>query len=308
MTAVYVICFLLLAVGVVFIFGMTPDSVTNNVMRIFDKKETLKEKALIAQGKKKSKKLSLVITRIKDALTATGKGAKFSLALTASLVLMAVGCVIAFMIGNPFLIPVLALALAMIPFGFVRKTVASYNAQVKSELETALSIITTSYVRSDNIIESVRENIRYIKPPVREIFQSFVDECGYVSSDVKRAIKNLREKVNDTVFTEWCDILLACQDDRTLKDTLMPTVAKLTDIRIVNSEIKSTLADARREYIIMVGLVCANIPILYFLNKDWYAALMFTTLGKFVLAICGVAILVTGIFMTRFTRPVEYKK
>lgn len=308
MTAVYVICFLLIAVGVVFVFGMTPDSVTNDVMRMFEKKETLKEKALIAQGKKKSKKLSLVITRIKDALTATGKGAKFSLALTASLVLMAVGCVIAFMIGNPFLIPVLALALAMIPFGFVRRTVASYNAQVKSELETALSIITTSYVRSDNIIESVRENIRYIKPPVREIFQSFVDECGYVSSDVKRAIKNLREKVNDTVFTEWCDILLACQDDRTLKDTLMPTVAKLTDIRIVNSEIKSTLADARREYIIMVGLVCANIPILYFLNKDWYAALMFTTLGKLVLAICGVAILVTGIFMTRFTRPVEYKK
>lgn len=308
MTAVYVICFLLIAVGVVFVFGMTPDSVTNDVMRMFEKKETLKEKALIAQGKKKSKKLSLVITRIKDAMISTGKGAKFSLALTASLVLMAVGCVIAFMIGNPFLIPVLALALAMIPFGFVRRTVASYNAQVKSELETALSIITTSYVRSDNIIESVRENIRYIKPPVREIFQSFVDECGYVLSDVKRAIKNLREKVNDTVFTEWCDILLACQDDRTLKDTLMPTVAKLTDIRIVNSEIKSTLADARREYIIMVGLVCVNIPILYFLNKDWYAALMFTTLGKLVLAICGVAILVTGIFMTRFTRPVEYKK
>lgn len=308
MTAVYVICFLLIAVGVVFVFGMTPDSVTNDVMRIFENKETLKEKALMAQGKKKARKLSLVITRIKDALTATGKGAKFSLALTASLVLMAVGCVIAFTIGNPFLIPVLAIALAMIPFGFVRKTVASYNAQVKSELETALSIITTSYVRSDNIIESVRENIRYIKPPVREIFQSFVDECGYVSSDVKRAIKNLREKVNDTVFTEWCDILLACQDDRTLKDTLMPTVAKLTDIRIGNSEIKSTLADARREYIIMVGLVCANIPILYFLNKDWYAALMFTTLGKLVLAICGVAILVTGIFMTRFTRPVEYRK
>ncbi|MBR0236095.1 MAG: hypothetical protein IJQ37_06530 [Clostridia bacterium] len=308
MTAVYVICFLAIAVGVVFVFGMTPDSVTNDVMRIFEKKETLKEKALIAQGKKRSRKLTTELNRIRDALESTGKGGKFSLALTASLVLMAVGCVIAFTIGNPFLIPVLAIALAMIPFGFIRKTVASYNVQVKGELETALSIITTSYVRSDNIIESVNENLKYIKPPVREIFQSFVDECGYVSSDVKRAIKNLREKVNDTVFTEWCDILLACQDDRTLKDTLMPTVAKLTDVRIVNNEIKSTLADAKREYLIMVALVCANIPILYFLNKDWYAALMYTTLGKLVLAICSVAIFVTGIFMTRFTKPVEYRK
>ena len=190
----------------------------------------------------------------------------------------------------------------------MRRTVALYNAQVKGELETALSVITTSYVRSDNIIDSVSENIKYIKPPVREIFQSFVDECGYVLSDTKKAIKNLKEKVSDTVFAEWCDILLACQDDRTLKDTLMPTVAKLTDVRIVNNEIKSTLSDAKREYIIMVGLVCLNIPLLYFLNKDWYAALMFTTPGKIVLAVCGVAILITGMLMLRFTKPVEYKK
>ena len=185
---------------------------------------------------------------------------------------------------------------------------ALYSTQVKNELETALSIITTSYVRSDSIIDSVNENLKYIKPPVREIFQSFSDECGYVSSDIKKAIANLKYKVNDTVFSEWCDILLACQDDRTLKDTLMPTVAKLTDIRIVNNELKSTLSDAKREYLLMVALVCVNIPLLYFLNKDWYAALMYTTIGKFVLAVCGIAIIVTGIFMARFTRPVEYRK
>lgn len=308
MTAVYVICFLAIAVGVVFVFGMTPDSITNDVIRIFEKEETLREKALKAQGKKRSRKLTAKISRVRDSLVSSGKSGQFSLACTAALALMAVGCVAAFVIGNPFLIPVLAVAFAMLPFGFVRKTVSSYNAQVESELETALSIITTSYVRNDNIIDSVNENLKYIKPPVREIFQSFADECGYVSSDIKKAIANLKDKVNDTVFAEWCDILLACQDDRTLKDTLMPTVTKLTDIRIVNNELKSTLADAKREYLMMVALVCANIPILYFLNKDWYAVLMFTTLGKLVLAICGVAIIVTGIFMTRFTKPVEYRK
>ena len=238
MTAIYVICFFAIAVGVVFVFGMTPDSVTNDVMRIFEKEETLREKALKAQGKKRSIKLTAKLIRVRDSLVSSGKSGQFSLACTAALVLMAAGCVTAFVIGNPFLIPVLAIAFAMIPFGFIKKTVASYNTHVKNELETALSIITTSYIRNDNIIDSVNENLQYIKPPVRKIFQSFADECGYVSPDVKKAITNLKNKVNDTVFTEWCDILLACQDDRTLKDTLMPTVTKLTDIRIVNNELK----------------------------------------------------------------------
>jgi len=55
-------------------------------------------------------------------------------------------------------------------------------------------------------------------------------------------------------------------------------------------------------------MVVGNIPLLYFLNKDWYAALMFTTLGKIVLAICGLAIVITAILMFKFTKQVEYRK
>jgi hypothetical protein len=55
-------------------------------------------------------------------------------------------------------------------------------------------------------------------------------------------------------------------------------------------------------------MVVANIPLLYILNKDWYNALMLTTLGKIILAVCGMAILVTFIFMTKFTKPIEYRK
>ena len=93
MTAVYVICFFAIAVGIVFIFGMTPDSVTNDVIRIFEKEETLREKALKAQGKKRSRKLTAKISRIRDSLVSSGKSGQFSLACTAALALMAIGCV-----------------------------------------------------------------------------------------------------------------------------------------------------------------------------------------------------------------------
>lgn len=308
MTFVYLICFLLLAVGAVLLLKLTPERITGDLMRFVSPKQTLRDKVLTRKGKKKSRKITVELRRIKDALEQTGKGNQFAVACAASLLLMIVGCVIAIMIDNPFLVPVFAIAFAMIPFFYAKRTVAYYDNHVKEELETALSIITTSYVRTDDIVSAVQENIQYLKPPVKDIFAGFVAENMMISSDVKQSIRHLKEKVNNSIFAEWCETLIACQDDRTLKDTLMPIVTKLTDVRIVNNEIKGMLSSARVEYYMMAGMVVGNIPLLYFLNKDWFNALMFTTLGKLVLAICGLVIIVTAVLMLRFTKQIEYRK
>ena len=308
MTFVYLICFLLLAVGAVLLLKLTPERITGELMRLVSPKQTLRDKVLTRKGKKKSRKITVELRRIKDALEQTGKGNQFAVACAASLLLMIVGCVIAMMIDNPFLVPVFAIAFAMIPFIYAKRTVAYYDNHVKEELETALSIITTSYVRTDDIVSAVKENIQYLKPPVKDIFAGFVAENMMISSDVKQSIRHLKEKVNNSIFAEWCETLVACQDDRTLKDTLMPIVTKLTDVRIVNNEIKGMLSSARIEYYMMAGMVVGNIPLLYFLNKDWFNALMFTTLGKLVLAICGLVIIVTAVLMLRFTKQIEYRK
>lgn len=308
MTFVYLICFLLLAVGAVLLLKLTPERITGDLMRFVSPKQTLRDKVLTRKGKKKSRKITVELRRIKDALEQTGKGNQFAVACAASLLLMIVGCVIAMMIDNLFLVPVFAIAFAMIPFIYAKRTVAYYDNHVKEELETALSIITTSYVRTDDIVSAVKENIQYLKPPVKDIFAGFVAENMMISSDVKQSIRHLKEKVNNSIFAEWCETLIACQDDRTLKDILMPIVTKLTDVRIVNNEIKGMLSSARIEYYMMTGMVVGNIPLLYFLNKDWFNALMFTTLGKLVLAICGLVIIVTAVLMLRFTKQIEYRK
>lgn len=308
MTFVYLICFLLLAVGAVLLLKLTPERITGDLMRFVSPKQTLRDEVLTRKGKKKSRKITVELRRIKDALEQTGKGNQFAVACAASLLLMIVGCVIAIMIDNPFLVPVFAIAFAMIPFIYAKRTVAYYDNHVKEELETALSIITTSYVRTDDIVSAVKENIQYLKPPVKDIFAGFVAENMMISSDVKQSIRHLKEKVNNSIFAEWCEALIACQDDRTLKDTLMPIVTKLTDVRIVNNEIKGMLSSARVEYYMMTGMVVGNIPLLYFLNKDWFNALMFNTLGKLVLAICGLVIIVTAVLMLRFTKQIEYRK
>lgn len=152
MTFVYLICFLLLAVGAVLLLKLTPERITGDLMRFVSPKQTLRDKVLTRKGKKKSRKITVELRRIKDALEQTGKGNQFAVACAASLLLMIVGCVIAIMIDNPFLVPVFAIAFAMIPFIYAKRTVAYYDNHVKEELETALSIITTSYVRTDDTL------------------------------------------------------------------------------------------------------------------------------------------------------------
>ena len=311
MTALYIISFILLVVATAILLKLTPEQVGEDIENIIvplNKQQTLKAQSLTARGKKKKNKLLLSLERMRRALQETGKEKQFSAACAAALLLMVVGCITAIAIDNMFMIPVLAVAFAMLPFVHLSKIISTYEMQMQRELETALSTVTASYIRSDNLVSAVQENLSYLRPPIKGIFESFIAEATVISPDIRGAIHNLKDKVKNSIFEEWCDTLISCQNDRTLKDTLMPVVSKLTDVRLVNNSLKTMLSEARREYFMMVCMVLANIPLLYCLNKDWYDALMNTVFGKVVLAICGVVIIVTAIRMNKLTKPIEYKR
>lgn len=299
---------LLLIAAVVLLLGLTPERITDDLIRLIAPKQTLRDKTRIAHNKKKSRRIMAALAYIRAALTATGKGNQFTVVCSLSLLLLIGGSLVAVIIRNVLLVPVLGAALAMLPFLYAKGVIAAYEKHVKMEMETALSIVTTSYVRTDDVVEAVRENISYLKPPVRDMFRAFLGEATMISADIKGALSRLRDKVDNDIWQEWCDTMIACQDDRSLKDTLLPVVGKLTDVRIVNNELKTMLYEPRKEYWMMVALVVGNIPLLYVLNGDWFTTLVDSPPGKIVLAICGAAIFVTAYFMLKFTQPIEYKR
>lgn len=299
---------LLLISAIACFLDLNPERITGDIMRMVSPKLTLKEKVKTARRGKQTGSLFSKLTYVRTALANTGKASQFSLVCSGSLVLFLAGCVISLLINNLFLFPVLSVVMALIPFFYVQSALTYYDKHIKEELETSLSIISTSYIRSDDIIAAVSENIIYIKPPIREIFRGFLGETAAVSSDVKRALNNLKNKIDNEIFREWVDTLLQCQDDRTLKDTLLSVVGKLTDVRIVNSELKTMLSAAKNEYWMMILLVVMNIPLLYMLNRDWFDTLLFSFPGKLILGICGTVILITALFMKKYTKPIEYKR
>ena len=304
----YLVSFLLICIGGILILGLTPDSVTDDMMKFISPEQTMRDQVLLAQGKKKSRKLNREILHIKDALDTTGKGTQFTIACALSLLLLVVGSIAAVIIDNYFLIPVFAIAFASVPFLYIKSTITAYDKRMKEEMETALSVITISYIRTDDLIGAVNENLQNLRPPVLNVFKGFVGEATSVTSDIKTAIRNLKERIDNQIYEEWCDALIDCQDDRALMDTLLPIVSKFTEVNKINIELQTMLSEVKKEYFMMVCLVVGNLPLLYFLNKSWFDTLMFSLPGKIVLAVCGVAILITSFLLGKFTKPIEYKR
>ena len=91
----YLVGFLLICVGGILLLGLTPESVTDDLMHVISPEQTMRDQVLLAQGKKKSRKLTREILHIKEALDTTGKGTQFTIACALSILLLVVGSIAA---------------------------------------------------------------------------------------------------------------------------------------------------------------------------------------------------------------------
>ena len=51
-----------------------------------------------------------------------------------------------------------------------------------------------------------------------------------------------------------------------------------------------------------------NIPLVRFINKDWYHTLVATIPGQAVIAVCLAAVFVSFAFVVKLTQPIEYRR
>lgn len=298
-----------LIAGAFLLLRLSPMQFTDGLFSFLTRKsKSIKAEINEATRRKKTFFLRREIEEVQAILKMTGRSSRFSMVCAASLLLFAMGASAAILLQNMFLVPVLACGLMLLPFWYIKLTEVHYRKNIAAELETALSIITTTYLRSEDILTAVEENLQYLNPPVRGVFTEFLTQIKLIGPDVDAALTKLKSRIENEVFREWCDAIAACRYDRSLKTVLTPIVSKLSDMRIVNAELEYMVFEPRKEFIIMVILVAGNIPIMYFLNRSWYDTLMHTAIGQFILAVCAAAIFISTACVIRLTKPIEYRR
>ena len=295
--------------GSFMLIGISPMDFTDTIFkRLMSQPRSIKDEINEMTKRKKISFFRREIAEVQEILKITGRENRFPIICALSLLLFAIGGSIAIILGNYFLVPVMAIGFMFLPFWYVRITQTHFKKDIAAELETALSIITTAYLRNEDILTAVEENMNYLNPPVLSVFREFVSRIRLINPDITSSLQEMKGQIDNAVFREWCDALIACQFDRNLKTTLTPIVSKLSDMRVVNGELENMVFEPRKEFITMQILVLGNIPLLYFLNKDWYHTLMHTIMGQIILAICASAIFVSTAFVIKLTQPIEYRR
>ena len=310
MTLLVTIAFFMAVAGCFLMLGLSPFAFLDGLAGYLKpKNNSMKKRIRESRKKKEPKGLKLLFGEVKEILRLTGKSGQFAMLCVLAMILFVVGVMVALTMDNALMVPVLAVGFALLPFYYVKFTASKHKKQINTELETALSMITTSYLRNKNtIIRAIEENLPYLNPPVSEVFRSFLMEAKLINSNTAEALAGLKKGMDNVVFHEWVDAVIACQDDYNLKNTLPPIVSKLSDMRVVSAELDLLIYEPVKEYITMVVLLLGSIPLLYFLNKDWYETLMFTGFGKALLAISGTVVFVSVAAVSKHTRPIEYKR
>lgn len=306
---VSLLVFVFLAYGIMYMLGIKFEDLVDLFRGKKKDKSLIDIVALYAPEKYKNKnaKFKKHTTEIKDILRLSGQEDKFSKVKVYSVGFAVVGVGITIVIDKLILAPVIAIAMAIVPFVYLQMLCNKYQKSIDETIESTLSVITNSFLRTESIVSAVKENLPYIQKPLQACFQEFVTEVEVINPNVIIALNNLKQKIPNPVFFDWCNRIIQCQTDRTLKNTLLPIIERMSELRSLRAEMNAKLAAPKVEAIAMGCITLFNIPLLYILNKEWYNVLVNTVPGQIALAIVLSAVLVGGLIIWRLCQPINYK-
>lgn len=298
------IIFILLVEGFFLLFSLKVQDIFSLLTRT--KKNTLQEEIDVLLGKPPKGFFNRETIEIEQLLKATGREGRFTFIKRCSVFLFAIGATFSLLLNNPFLIPILGAGFAFAPVWYLRSTAMTYKKHLNEELETAISVITTSYLRTGDLLKAIKENIPYLNQPVKTHFETFLLESEMLNANLISTINTLKMKIPNRIFHEWCNTLIQCQSDRTMKNTLTFAVQKFSDMRIIQSELETIISQPKKEAFMMMFLVICNIPLLSVLNHTWFETLLFSTPGKVTLALCAAIVFFSFSRIMKLSKPIEY--
>lgn len=303
---------LLMIAGLFAIFGINPFSPLKKLKGWRPKAPKRKQKAgdfiRALEGKKRENLVQKSLRETKNSLIIIGQAERYKRTVIFSVVVgLAAGFISFLIFRSPLVTLVLALGCGLLPLWFTNLSVYSYTQNVNSELETMLSLVTTAYTRHNDLVKAISESLSQANQPVKQIFERFVLTVNNYDPDIESAIVQMKTELDNALFQQWCDTLILCQSDHTLKAGLQPIVAKLSELKKQQSENETLMLMPLRDIILMVGITAGAVPILYILSPDWYYYLAHTIAGQIVLAIVAVIIFTSIHKAIKLSKPIDYR-
>ena len=298
------LCALLLIAGLFLLLGIHLSDITRPFAKPFERQRENKNKIRRITGKPKGK-LAATVDDAKEMLTAANMDEKISAYKLAAVVLAVIGLMVGLALDNVLAGLVLAVGLGFSPLIIIRIRTGDYVRSLNEKLESTMGTVTNSYVSGGDLIGAVESNLHLLPAPLDGVFRQFYMETQLIDADGVKALRRIRERIDNRYWRDWCDVLIQCQRDRQLRFALPGIVSRLGEMRRAQMEADTAIQKQLGDYIVTVMLVLGAIPLMGAMMPDWYDMLTTTPAGKITLAVVLAAVLATAIWVARLYRPVE---
>ena len=203
-----------------------------------------------------------------------------------------------------------AAALAMMPspyLFFYLKSAKVRRVEIDN-LEQTMSVITSAYASSFDIVTAVegfnRERNRGIPAHLRKLtpFDIFYTNATLTFNSVDSSLIILETMINNHYFSDWVKTLRMCSKDRNMVFALQPIIQAMSDAKAAQIEADTKIERAWRDYILTVVVMFGIIPMLRMVNREWYSILVNTVIGRLLILLMLASALLSAFFVTKIAK------
>lgn len=264
-----------------------------NIKDLFASEQSIKSSVQQAKSGKKNRIRRYCSESVRILYLLGVKNAENLLAiLTSGFALL--GMILGSTMNNILLSVIFAVIGFVVPFFAIQFIWSSKDQKMNESLETALSRITSSYMRPGMTFEdALKENMSALPDPVRPLFETILLQTTYVDADIVKALRESKIGIHNYIYKEWVNAVIRCHSNQTLKPTLPRIVNKFTEQRVIISEAKVLMQEHRRNFFIMAFATAVSPLFLYIINRDWFSLLFTSAIGKTLLAVLVICLAIS---------------
>lgn len=208
--------------------------------------------------KKKQNLLTRKMEEMQDCLALLAK-INFNLSIREvqiiGVILSAAGVLVGLLLHNVYVAVMLMITFPILGWEYLIIKKGSVENFIDSQVIKYAELIKNSYMTTNNIMDSIRNNMRRFDEPIKSVFSEFVDEVDIYNYSIKDAFNRMNQKLESTSLKEFTDQLVYCDNDRRFINSLEVTVQHPNDKREFMQRWEFTKKDIMNKYTFMLLLV-----------------------------------------------------
>jgi len=175
------------------------------------------------------------------------------------------------------------------------------RSQRIDKLRSSMMLLSNSYIVTEDFLKSVQDNIDLLEYP--DPFRDFFTYVSLIDGNVETGLRRMENQVNNVYFSQWIDVLIMAQDDRSLKYATMSVVAAMNDVYQAQMEVDTAMYAIWREYFTVLILIFSAPVIFCVLMKPAYMVLVSTLPGQALLVLLLAAVVYSLTKAVRLNKP-----